>query len=234
MTFPKFTPLALALLVGCGADSLSSTDTGITGGEATDTDTASPQVPGDEDGAPGAPWFALSGTLLLTGGQPNAAASTFDFEFRDDPALAAATPDSDDTDTTGAPSTLPCIAHPRVLSLNATPVPEGEALLGWWAVTLQDRPDEPCDVPVPSPMRIGIAALDPALYPAMDAQGFDTVDSTLYGLVIQYQNHPIWSFGIAGTSANINGDAAPVTEAPLPDGEYLLRTLHLLPTNASD
>lgn len=210
-------PLATLLVVaatGCYSTNLSprdssefeSDDTADADTAVADTDTA-PTLEPDH--------FSLDGTVVITDAAAITAASTFEIGF-----YAESTPVCSVTLT-------PTAIDP------ATPTDDAVTLFGWWNLTLPATTDATCPWPLPSAVAVGIGTLDSRLLPAVDASGLSESSTSLYGLYTQYDAGPLYVYGVAGTSANFDGTATPASAAPLPDGTYELRTLHLLPLAAT-
>lgn len=123
---------------------------------------------------------------------------------------------------------------------------DGEPLLGWWQLGLQDASgeDTPCawTTPMPQaaldtqqlPLVVGVGEFDSRLISAMEAAGYSP-SLDVYGL---YLLHPspdgdvLYIFGIAGTQDQLAGGDSTVSTPPLPNGVYTLETLVLLPVPA--
>jgi len=100
-------------------------------------------------------------------------------------------------------------------------------LIGWWQMELSSGVAE-CRWQVPSLATVGLGPVDPGLQPALAASALSDVD--VYGLYVQTSDaDPVYVFGVAGTTEHLSGAAQTVDLAPLPDGLYELRPLHLLP-----
>lgn len=207
--------LPLLTLVACASQEAMLGDETGEGVDTGGDDTALEDPDGDGDETPEPEWFAVGGTLVLTGDAADAEASELDVQLHLTPG-----------DAEQGEAQEPICASPTVEAIEAAEPPEA-AVLAWWTVAL--APDSACAWSVGT-LELGIGRLDPQLHPAMAAAGLETEGSTLYGLYARHgETSPVWVFGVAGTEANLDGSSAPVSEPPLPDGTYTLRTLHLLP-----
>ena len=105
--------------------------------------------------------------------------------------------------------------------------PEDVTLYGWWQVELGEG--APGCVWRHNPLvTLALGDVDPGLQPAIVAN--ELTDATPYGLYAQLtEADPVYVFGVAGTPDHLSGAVAPVTDGPVADGDYVLRTLHLLP-----
>ncbi len=188
-----------------------------TGPGGTDTDDTDP----DDSGESAPTWWALSGQLDIIDGQVSKAGSELVLsivgdDLIEDPAL--------------------CESAPEILSAMPAVADDDLEIWGWWTVTFADEGFPDCApqsfVSTHQTLTVGIGQLDPLLNPALDADGLDytVAAQTVYGLYVQeHADGPVFIFGISGTQQNFSGDAGTVTAGPLPDGQYTLKTLHLLP-----
>lgn len=100
-------------------------------------------------------------------------------------------------------------------------------LYGWWKVDLRDGVAG-CRWDGDATLTLGLGPVDDALSPAIAANGLGT--ATAYGLYAQNGDAAVvYVFGLAGTESDFSGGTTPVEVSPLPDGNYELRGLHLLP-----
>ncbi|MFT7518472.1 MAG: hypothetical protein ACI9MC_000603 [Kiritimatiellia bacterium] len=119
--------------------------------------------------------------------------------------------------------------------------PVDPAVKQWWTLALLQNDEAPCPWTLPVPeassqtelpqIYLGLGDLDPQLLPAMSAADLN-VDADLYGL---YMLHPatngdtVFIFGVAGTQGQYDGSEVTVDAPPIPNGDYALRPLFLLP-----
>ncbi len=141
---------------------------------------------------------------------------------------------------TSTPSLL-CEQTYALASVDALPAPTEIPAFGWWQLTVEpsasedDTDDETdvagnCDGLPPQPFQFGIGAYDAQLAPALNDEGLPVGEGYLYAT---YAEADGWSspfvFGIAGTSANLEGEEGVIVEGTLPDGVYHAIGLYLLP-----
>lgn len=214
--------LALAIVLSCGPSTGGAIDDT---GPPTEGDT---DVDSDSDDDTASPlsdvaWFTLQGYLQVTGGEAVAGGSRIEVQFH---------PSEAESNDGGIE---PCSVLPGILGLTTTTASDPTVTLyGWWAASLADPDDDACITQLPANLHLGIGPVEPALFPAMEAQGYDPQAGTLYGLYVQYGSAPtppIWVFGVTGTTDNFAG-TAPAAGPPLPNGDYTLVSLHLLPFDA--
>jgi hypothetical protein len=95
--------------------------------------------------------------------------------------------------------------------------------------SLNFGPATNCSSELTSPLLLGIGSLDSQIIPSVISAGL--TPDTLNGLYVQQDptDPVLYVFGAIGTQAQFNGEANPLTNAPIPDGDYLIRTLYLLP-----
>lgn len=207
--------VALACLAGCGGSGVKSDDSS-TATPPSDADTAPDTDTAVEMGTEPEPeFYALRGTLEVASGAVDAATASIQVELWAE-------------DTEGLSS--PCTVDMSVDSLTATGTTTLDVeMLGWWTLALS-APTVPTDCPaevLPDALQVGFGPYDPLLDPATAASGL--AGTWLYGLYVLPAPGDFFIVGVAGTSDQFDELVAPVTEPPLPDGIYELRTLHLIP-----
>lgn len=197
--------MAAALLGGCGVprDTAYSAGDDSLGGELPpeDADTGL-----DENSAfnPYPIWFGLDGVLELTDGAVDVEASEVVVTLW--------------TEELQAP-----VCEATVAVAAADPVDPDPALHAMWEVTLETGSD--CaQYGWPRSFDLGIGEPDVALAPAAAAS--DLAWQALYGLYVS-AGGPLYIYGVAGLDAHFQGEAE--ATAPLADGPYVLKSLHLLP-----
>src|SRR5690606_13267448 len=169
-------------------------------------------------------------TLHLVSGAPVVAESELWIEYRDSTNTAY---DPDLETDAGSAALLPCETRLRVLSFTELAPPTDDVSMAWWSVTLDEFGEASCMWAPPQGLHLGVGVLDASLAPALDLAGLGGPDEPLYGLYAQFgTTSPVWVFGVIGTSAQYAGTAVPPDSPPLPDGDYALTTLHLLPYSA--
>jgi hypothetical protein len=114
-----------------------------------------------------------------------------------------------------------CLFIADITSVEPIPAPEGEPITIWLRVSLSAPADAGCRWGGPTTIDLGIGAWNPALDSAASAAG---VPSEYAAYIQTGAENPLWVFGVA----TLDGLAEPAPETP-PDGQWHLRTLHLLP-----
>lgn len=167
---------------------------------------------GSATAAPEARWFSLDGQLAVRDGNVSLEASLFTLGFWGESNLA--------------PSLYCSVASSVTATTAVSPTPD-PALLGWWEVVLTDDGSCPSS-PGPLSLSLGIGPYDALLDPAMDQEGLEAGSWNGAYLALNDQD-TVWVFGILGTADQATGVAPALRRSPVPDGDYLLTTLHLLP-----
>jgi hypothetical protein len=161
---------------------------------------------------PVARWFSLDGQLSVRDGNVELESSLFTLGFWGESNLE--------------PSLYCSLAASISASAVEDPPPE-PALLGWWDLTLSDDGSCPSN-PGPLSLALGIGPYDSLLDPAMDQQGLSL--GSWNGAYLRLDGlEDLWIFGVIGTAGQADGTAPALRRRPVPDGDYLLTTLHLLP-----
>jgi hypothetical protein len=207
---------AIAVAFACSSgvrDDESTQDLDTSDGGDTDDIDEDPDTDGDTDTAPQEDpvFWSVDGEVAVAASSANAAASRITIGF-------------------WSPDTL-LLCETEVVISTATPLaaPDDVPVYGWWAFALAEGAT-PCEWPIPASMSLGIGEMDPRLAPALEANGLADRQPNLYALYASpLASESVYVFGVAGTAEHYAGTATPVAMAPLPDGAYELRTLHLLP-----
>jgi len=118
-----------------------------------------------------------------------------------------------------------------ILNVDVADMPKVEsALYGWWQI--ETTPSKTC-TDVPAQLYLGIGAYNPLLDSAVTARGRDpqSLDYSVY--VMLDPQSPLWVFGVAdhwiGSSAQQLDSGEPVTDSDLPDGNYSITGMLLIP-----
>lgn len=205
--------VAVALLphlVACssGSRSLSDSFTTLDFGDSTqptDSDTGSSTTQGD---AP--TWWSFDGTVTVTGGVPDAAASNLLVSLWD------------------ADVALMCQLDVTFTALaDATDGPS-DALAFWRGDVDDGVPQgEPCPTWASRALWIGLGPYDPALDVVAFEHGWD--GSTVYSLLVrELEGGTVWTVGLGGTADQWAGTTGPVAKRPVDDGAYELHAVYLL------
>jgi hypothetical protein len=132
-------------------------------------------------------------------------------------------------------ATALCTVNAHLRSVNPVAPPASAPVWGWWAIAWERIPeDEPagdtgagCAFDPPATTTLGVGANDDRLKPAMEQAGLEP-ELSAYGVYWEATATQVFVFGVA-TAPDGAGIPEPVTQGPLPDGTYEIRTLHLLP-----
>lgn len=187
---------ALLLALGCSA-STEADDGALSDTDVSEMDTVAPVRSDTAPEVEPGYWY-LSGAWTLTGGALEAS-PTVSLRY---------VPDDGDV----------CLQSATVTATARTPT-EGHLA---WDVTL-DVPVDPCAWPGPVAWVVEWGASDPALNAAADRAALSV--ATSQGLYLSEGGTPLL-VGLVGTSEQLAGEGAALTEAPYPDGLYLLRGLY--------
>jgi len=205
--------IAVLLVSACAAESdlltAPAQDTGFADADGA-TGGGDPVVPD----APVPDYIALSGLLSVVEGVPTTT-STVTLTWR-----AGADPICAD-----------------LLEVVGVTTPAGPPnALAWWGLDLAaaadvGSPEGSCGYPVPAHLSLGFAPYDETLSPAADASGVADQSAQLYALMLQYDGdaQEAFVFGVAGTADQFAGLGAAAATGPVPDGDYELESLYLLP-----
>ncbi|GEM_PF-2459819 len=219
---------AAVLMSGCmndsslnvRADTAGAPASGDTGSEtdATTADSATP--PADPE------WYRLDATLTLEEGLLLGSAVTLEFLDRDLHVL---------TDCGETRETLGVVASVE------TPDP---SIFHWWQIALGDSAAA-CDGTdtLPSELFLGLGQLHPEVEAQLLSLGLDQVAGSLYGAYVMLdpdqaqldaQDQLALAYGYAGTLEDLAGETTARSAAPLPDGDYAVSGVYLLPLGATD
>lgn len=217
---PRHTPIVTAGLllglVGCSAESAFKLNGGAPSDTIASDSTAEPPSAtsidtGDALYEPPV-WWSLDGTLVITAGEVDVPASAFEVRLW------------------SADVALLCSLDVPLLAATAEPVPETDPPpYSWWSVDYDDGLSTPaCGTWDAGSLALGFGAYDPQLDPAL--QGHPGLAQALpYALYVQTSiDEPIYVVGVAGTTAQLDGDDGALTSGPLPDETYQLRSLVVL------
>lgn len=212
--------LAGGLACSSGAAEMAAGDESLTTDEApegsfdTDTDRLNASVT----------FWSLDGEVTVTGGAPDLSASTFGVGIWQDATsrLCELVPTLGTLENDPTQALVPA---EDMESDTAVPVEDPEIYAAWHITWTLDDPG--CPWSGPDDLILGIGALDDALMPAVSANALDP--SRFYGLYISSEGSATYVFGVAGTTEQYDGLAAPAATAPLADGVYRLQGLHFLP-----
>lgn len=215
---PAQTALLLLCLAGCVSDHayFEGSDTA----ELYDTDGA-PNDSGDDTGGwdnvvPS--WWSLAASVLVEEAQPVADDTSLEGWLLSEEA---------DTDT-------PICSATFVPATLTETKPPDESIFHWWQIELQHQ-DGDCSGSqlhwFPETIEIGVGALHPDIAALLEPAGYEQIEGYLYGAYLRQgeQQGEVWAWGIAGTPASFDGEAEPVSAAPLPNGTYQMLPLYLLP-----
>jgi len=106
-------------------------------------------------------------------------------------------------------------------------VPPDDTIGWWWELDVQ--PDDGCDdvaAALPTHLGVGIGELVPDVRARLGSVALDPVADSLYGAYVQADADTVYTFGWAGTDADIAGDD--IAQQPPPDGQYRVEPLFLL------
>jgi hypothetical protein len=187
-------------------------DTNDGNGDSDDVD-EDPDTDGDTDTAPqeDAVWWSVDGEIVVAASSADPAASRLRVGFW------------------SAGTTLLCETDVVISGVTPLAAPDEVPVYGWWSWALAEGAT-PCEWPIPAALSLGIGEMDPRLAPALEANGLADRQANLYAMyAAPLGADAVYVFGVAGTAEQYAGTGTPVTLAPLPDGAYELRTLHLLP-----
>ena len=209
--------IALTTLTACADVGL--TNASETPGDSLDTGSFGiPEADADDDGELlQADLMSLDGTVQIVDGELDIAASELDLTLFDGSQILC----------TGA-ITLSTAS-------SAPPADTTVEASSFWTVEADASDLDTSLCPLPDPFVFGLGAVpyDASLTPAAETSGFQDSFTTAYGAVIELEaGGPAYLFGVMGTDAQFDGDAATDPAAPLQDGSYTLRTLYLLPLPA--
>jgi hypothetical protein len=229
MSFPKLiaiatTPLLLALCTACAQESMMESNADLAfAGEDSDTEHTDTGADTDEIPLIEADTWSIDANLILIDGAIDPEASTFSATFWGDESDLCTTTLTVDNDRDGAADTGGVI--------QADPTDSTSELFGQW--NLHFEQDKFCSQQFPAEIILGIGTLDDQLIPSVISAGLGP--DTLNGLYIQQQNSDtaLYVFGAIGTQEQFDGLAGPLTDAPIPDGDYIAQTLYLLPLIAN-
>lgn len=224
---------ALVLVAGCADYSLEGPQD--SGGFADSSGIDTNRDSGDSAPPEPAQYWSLDGSLVVSGGVLDVAASTLYVDlWLDGTSVCGATPASDTgvLDTAADTDVVLVPTEPEVAFAGEQAPPSDLALLAWWDLTLSEG-SAPCGQPLPaSAVGLGLGPMDARLYPALENGGFSdpaTAGASLYSAYLRVGAGDVWVFGVAGTAEQFAGTGAVADSAPLPDGTYELRSLYLLP-----
>lgn len=193
-----------ALLVGCYAGREPAPEFYDTGPRTVDTtDTAAPPIPDDS-------WLEVRGTFDLVDGRVAAGHLTAVVHARDANTGSLAPGCTTETDVTEPPAT--------------TQPDDDVQLYGIWRV-----PVNAVGCPgIPVVLDLGLGPLPPTLFGAAEQRDASTRHTRgLY--TVDPAGPTLLALGLAGTAEQRAGSGAPASLSPLPDGEYLLEGIYLLP-----
>lgn len=215
-------------------------DSGFSNARGTDDMNGAPEGEDDdldEDPTEDHPQFlAVDGQLDITEASVDLELSSVTITFFD----AAGLPWRDDTMETDEE---PARCDFGLLAVSDGPPRDAEAtpLVAWWTLTLVPLDDEACPWSVPTPealtssaepqLVLGFGAVEQALRGPMTSSGLDP-DLPVYGLYTLFpdgRGDSEWTFGIAGTADQREGEGEASLDAPLAPGSYQLSSLVLLP-----
>lgn len=191
----------------------------------------------DEDPAEDRPqYLAIDGQLHMAEASVDLELSSVTITFFD----AAGLPWRDDSMETDEE---PAACDFGLLAAVEGPPRDAEAtpLVAWWTLTLVSLDEEACPWSVPAPealassvepqLVLGFGAVEQALKGPMAASGLDP-ELPVYGLYTLFpdgRGDAEWTFGIAGTADQRDGEDEASMDAPLAPGTYELSSLVLLP-----
>lgn len=194
--------LNLVLLFGACVDSALNANKGAVEDPTFSGDTAVT----DGDSAPTTfpAWYAVSAELTVAKG-----VATVD--------AASVTMEVVDSDLEG----VSCLVELSTDELVAG-APNQYGVELWWDLPVSAT--DSCAV-LPVSLSLGIGALDSDVRARLGTAELEDVADSLYGAYLRADGGDVWSFGYAGTAADLAGDG--VAELPPPDGAYLLAPLYL-------
>jgi hypothetical protein len=212
-----FRLLLVALVAGCSAEmeaALSATDVAESDGEGSDTGG------GDADsGLLADPvWWKLGGTLLVaTDGSVDPEGSTLDLQLMDVDGVSLC----DEALLLSGGGEALAVPH--------------ESVYGWWRLEAAP-PEGSCaswPSPVPSPVLLGVGAMDPDVYALLGTLGLpEGAADDLNGAYASIdQGSTLWVYGAAGMAAAFDGDGTAAGEVPVQDGPWMLEPLFTFPYN---
>lgn len=176
------------------------------GGGDDDNDSGSADT-AEDDTPPPDGWAPLA-TLAIVGGLPSADGAVVDVEFV-----------SAEEDATSCTVTLDVAALTPDVAADATEV------WAWWEFDVVTA-DVACAL-LPATLGLGVGELLPDVRARLGADGYDDVADSLFGAYVRVDGGEVWTYGYAGTEADLAGDD--LAAAPPPDGTYTLAPLYLLP-----
>ncbi len=208
-------------LTACGGAEMSN-DRVLAPADGADNTVSSPNDSTPDDGGPPSSdtgtdiepaWWSLTGELVVTSGLIQAGAGTWSVSLWGEEETA-----------------LPCAFDVEIASASVEEAPSVEAgtLVSWWALELDEVPEEgACPAWPAAELNVGLGPYDGRLDAASDAHEWLGLD--LYGLYLQLDpDDPVLVAGVAGTEAQFHGEEGTVVGPPLPDGTYVAATLILL------
>lgn len=217
---PRLTTIATAGLVlglaGCSAEYGQNAEGGLPsdtslGGTGYEPAPTSASDTGDALYDPPV-WWSLDGTLAVTAGEIDLAASSFEVRLW------------------SADVALLCTLDMPLLAATSEPLPDTEPPpYAWWSVDYAEGVSTPdCGTWDAGSLALGFGPYDPQLDPALLGHpGLDQAEP--YALYLQASiDEPVYVVGVAGSAAQLAGDASPEAMAPLPDDTYQLRSLVVL------
>jgi hypothetical protein len=163
--------------------------------------------------------WSLDATLAIADGQIEPQHSSFTITFWGEGEALCSAAVEPDIDGDGTPDT-------NMIGQTDFADPTVE-MLGQWSLSFTGNDD--CTDSVPPNILLGIGNLDDQLIPSVISAGLGP--DTLNGLYIQQgaSDPTLYVFGAIGTQDQYDGLSGPLTDAPIPDGDYIAQTLYLLP-----
>lgn len=211
------TPLVLALSIACAENDMLMTDGSLNSSADFDENfTDDTGLDTSDTLLIEADTWSIDANLILIDGGIDAEGSSFTATFWGEETELCTTNLTIDNNGDGAADTGTVIQD----DLTA-------GLIGQWSLHFQQ--DDFCSDLFPTNIVLGVGELDSQLIPSVVSAGLGP--DTLNGLYIQQQlsDPALYVFGAVGTQEQFDGFAGPLTDAPIPDGDYIAQTLYLLP-----